>query len=30
MDQEGFVHLSKEPGLGEDINFEYIDAKLTR
>ncbi|MEF7613943.1 mandelate racemase family protein [Aquincola sp. MAHUQ-54] len=26
MDAEGFVHLSKEPGLGEDINFGYIAA----
>jgi len=24
MDNEGFVHLSQKPGLGEDINFEYI------
>ncbi len=24
MDDEGFVHLSQKPGLGEDINFEYI------
>ena len=24
MDQDGFVHLSQKPGLGEDINFEYI------
>lgn len=24
MDDEGFVHLSKKPGLGEDINFDYI------
>jgi L-alanine-DL-glutamate epimerase-like enolase superfamily enzyme len=24
MDQHGFVHLSQRPGLGEDINFEYI------
>jgi len=26
MDNEGFVHLSQKPGLGEDINFEYIAA----
>ncbi len=26
MDAEGFVHLSQEPGLGEDINFDYIAA----
>jgi L-alanine-DL-glutamate epimerase-like enolase superfamily enzyme len=24
MDAEGFVHLSQKPGLGEDINFDYI------
>ncbi len=29
MDQDGFVPLSQAPGLGEDINFEYIDANLT-
>jgi len=26
MDKEGFVHLSQKPGLGEDINFDYIGA----
>jgi len=26
MDDEGFVHLSDRPGLGEDINFAYIEA----
>lgn len=26
MDQDGFVHLSQQPGLGEDINFDYIAA----
>ena len=26
MDKDGFVHLSQKPGLGEDINFEYIAA----
>ncbi|GAB3456091.1 mandelate racemase family protein [Massilia terrae] len=26
MDKEGFVHLSQKPGLGEDINFDYIEA----
>jgi L-alanine-DL-glutamate epimerase-like enolase superfamily enzyme len=26
MDKEGFVHLSQKPGLGEDINFDYIAA----
>ncbi|MGF1624224.1 MAG: mandelate racemase family protein [Alphaproteobacteria bacterium] len=28
MDAEGFVHLPTGPGLGEDINFDYIDANL--
>jgi hypothetical protein len=28
MDQDGFVHLSQQPGLGEDINFAYINANL--
>lgn len=26
MDNEGFVHLPTLPGLGEDINFAYIEA----
>ena len=26
MDAEGCVHLSQKPGLGEDINFAYIEA----
>ncbi|NSL56927.1 mandelate racemase family protein [Uliginosibacterium aquaticum] len=26
MDQDGFVHLSQQAGLGEDINFDYIAA----
>lgn len=26
MDTDGFVHLSDRPGLGEDINFAYIEA----
>ena len=26
MDEHGFVHLSDRPGLGEDINFAYIEA----
>ncbi|SDX56987.1 L-alanine-DL-glutamate epimerase [Pseudomonas syringae] len=25
MDSDGFVHLSEQPGLGEDINFSYIE-----
>jgi L-alanine-DL-glutamate epimerase-like enolase superfamily enzyme len=26
MDADGFVHLSQKPGLGEDINFDYIES----
>ena len=28
MDPDGFVHLSPLPGLGDDINFDYIDGNL--
>lgn len=28
MDDEGFVHVSQEPGLGEDINFDYIQDNI--
>ena len=28
MDDEGFVHVSQEPGLGWDINFDYIRDNL--
>jgi L-alanine-DL-glutamate epimerase-like enolase superfamily enzyme len=28
MDSDGFVHLPQIPGLGYDINFEYIGANL--
>ena len=28
MDDAGFIHLPQIPGLGEDINFDYIDANL--
>jgi L-alanine-DL-glutamate epimerase-like enolase superfamily enzyme len=28
MDDEGNVHISPEPGLGYDINWEYIDSHL--
>lgn len=28
MDDEGFVHVSQEPGLGLDINFDYIKDNL--
>ncbi|MFZ4288529.1 mandelate racemase family protein [Variovorax sp. HJSM1_2] len=30
MDAEGYVHLSQLPGLGEDINFDYIEAHTTK
>lgn len=26
MDEEGFVHLRDEPGLGQDLNMEFIEA----
>lgn len=26
MDEQGYVHLPQRPGLGEDINFAYIEA----
>jgi L-alanine-DL-glutamate epimerase-like enolase superfamily enzyme len=28
MDAEGYVHVSQQPGLGQDINFDYIEANL--
>ena len=28
MDDEGFVHVSQAPGLGMDVNWEYIAANL--
>jgi L-alanine-DL-glutamate epimerase-like enolase superfamily enzyme len=28
LDDEGYVHVSQRPGLGEDINFDYIQANL--
>ncbi len=28
MDAEGFIHMPQHPGLGDDINFDYIDASL--
>lgn len=30
MDKDGYVHLRQEPGLGQDINFDYIDANLLK
>jgi L-alanine-DL-glutamate epimerase-like enolase superfamily enzyme len=26
LDDEGFVHISPDPGLGQDINWDYINA----
>jgi hypothetical protein len=26
MDDEGNVHISPEPGLGYDINWDYVNA----
>jgi len=28
MDDEGYVHLSQQPGLGDDINVDYINGNL--
>ena len=28
MDAEGFVHVSDKPGLGMNINFDYIRDNL--
>lgn len=28
MDADGYVHLRDEPGLGQDIDFDYVDAHL--
>jgi L-alanine-DL-glutamate epimerase-like enolase superfamily enzyme len=25
MDEEGYVHVSQKPGLGMNINFDYIE-----
>jgi L-alanine-DL-glutamate epimerase-like enolase superfamily enzyme len=30
MDNEGYVHISQQPGLGQDINFDYIRANLIK
>lgn len=30
MDNDGYVHLSQQPGLGEDINFGYIEANTVQ
>jgi len=26
MDADGYVHLSQKPGLGEDIDLDYVEA----
>ncbi|WEX11101.1 mandelate racemase family protein [Chelativorans sp. AA-79] len=28
MDEDGFVHLSDRPGIGEDINFDFVNDNL--
>lgn len=30
LDKDGFVHISQKPGLGADINFDYIDNNLVK
>ena len=30
MDEDGYVHPSQEPGLGQAINFDYIEANQVR
>ncbi|MCP5922284.1 enolase, partial [Klebsiella pneumoniae] len=30
MDNDGFVHLSDLPGLGEDIDFNYIETNTLK
>ncbi|WP_462378837.1 mandelate racemase family protein [Pseudomonas sp. Marseille-QA0892] len=30
MDRDGYVHLPQRPGLGEDINFDYIEANTVQ
>jgi len=30
MDEDGFVHISQKPGLGQDIDFDYIKANLVK
>jgi L-alanine-DL-glutamate epimerase-like enolase superfamily enzyme len=30
MDAEGYIHLSSAPGLGEDLNLDYIEAETVR
>ncbi|MEZ5837544.1 MAG: hypothetical protein R3D03_17770 [Geminicoccaceae bacterium] len=28
MDKDGYVHCRTEPGLGQDLNLDYIEANL--
>jgi hypothetical protein len=28
MDDEGFIHISPDPGLGSDVNCDFINANL--
>ena len=28
MDNEGYVYVSQDPGLGQDINWDYINDNL--
>jgi hypothetical protein len=28
MDDEGYVHISPEPGLGLNINWDYVNRNL--
>jgi L-alanine-DL-glutamate epimerase-like enolase superfamily enzyme len=30
MDDEGFVHISQAPGLGYDVNWDFVNANLIR
>ncbi len=30
MDEQGYVHVSPRPGLGMDINFDFIRDNLVR
>ena len=30
MDADGYVHLRNDPGLGQDIDFAYIEGNLVK
>jgi len=30
MDDQGYVHVSQKPGLGQEINFDYIQANIVK